>query len=39
MTLTDLKVGGKYTATIIAHNEIGASAESTPSPEVQIKTK
>lgn len=39
VTFGDLQVGAKYRATVVAHNEVGASAESAPSEEVQVRRK
>lgn len=39
VTFSDLQVGVKYRATVVAHNEIGSSPESAPSEEVLVRKK
>ncbi|GAA2042196.1 hypothetical protein GCM10009819_30660 [Agromyces tropicus] len=39
ITFTDLQLGAKYRATVVAHNEVGSSPESAASNEVQVRKK
>ncbi len=39
VTFTDLQLGAKYRATIVAHNEVGSSPGSAASAEIQVRKK
>ena len=39
VTFTDLRLGAKYRATIVAHNEVGSSPGSAASAEIQVRKK